>query len=886
MLNSSLCFGLLLLGQGVPQEPAPVNPGLQTAPALPGTPQQASPAASALTAEPPSQGLQVPVTGVLGVERRPLPDLELKDLKAKERGPLRFGADLFEMRERFPMGTEGGITDDYVLGTGDFLRVSVFGSATFEVPAQVDGRGELIIPKVGTVKVAGLTLERARGAVQAKVARIFSQATVDLSVTRLREVRVFILGEVHRPGSYLVPSLSSVVNVLGLGGGPTRAGSLREIRVIRGGAVIHRIDLYPLRSEGIGNLNVNFHNGDTVFVPLALNQILLEGAFTRVVAATQAGSLAGGELEREPEAERARVRAIKELEAELAADGPIQPVVRLSLEERLEALREELRAIRSGARTDRRVGEGGGPVQVETPGMPDWWVRWRESGKAPVMQFEMKPGETVADALRFAGGISQEGFVERLGLRRMDAQGNFQGIDVPIAEVGRVALQRGDLLSALPRRDGQSRAVTVAGWARVPGSFARTEGLTVGALLRRESQVMPDAYLARGEVVRTLPDGRTRLLVFDVARALAGAPEHDLLLEDRDRIELFRLDDVRLRQTVSVQGPVVRAGNYAFREGMRASDLLFMAGIPLRQADRWVAELSRARDGRSSEVRRLELSRLLSSETASPVDLKDDAANPLLEPFDQISIFAKPDYRTHRTVTLSGQVRRPGAYSLDQDRAGLRELLERAGGLTPEAMPQGAIFLRRMGSVDPEKVRAAEAAGIEATDPTSSGINDILKRLSETRRQPTTGQLLQTPVLHGLSMGNVNRMVIRLPEILAGDAVADVELQDGDELIVPRRTDAAYVVGEAASPFAAYKVKPGTRVRELLRMAGGPTRNADTWNIRLLKADGRILDSWVSGRKVEPGDAVLVPQRIRRDSSWQENLNALTPLALILNALK
>jgi len=125
-----------------------------------------------------------------------------------------------------------------------------------------------------------------------------------------------------------------------------------------------------------------------------------------------------------------------------------------------------------------------------------------------------------------------------------------------------------------------------------------------------------------------------------------------------------------------------------------------------------------------------------------------------------------------------------------------------------------------------------------------------------------------------------------LPEILKGDAEADVELQDGDELIVPRRVDAAYVVGEAASPFAAYKVEPGTTVRELLRMAGGTTRNADRWNIRLLKADGRIMDSWIMGKKVEPGDAVLVPQRFRRDSSWQENLNALTPLALILNALK
>jgi len=76
------------------------------------------------------------------------------------------------------------------------------------------------------------------------------------------------------------------------------------------------------------------------------------------------------------------------------------------------------------------------------------------------------------------------------------------------------------------------------------------------------------------------------------------------------------------------------------------------------------------------------------------------------------------------------------------------------------------------------------------------------------------------------------------------------------------------------------------KVADLLRMAGGTTHNADASHIRLLKADGRILDSWVEGKEVGPGDTVLVPQRFRRDTSWQENLQALTPLALILNAIK
>ena len=94
------------------------------------------------------------------------------------------------------------------------------------------------------------------------------------------------------------------------------------------------------------------------------------------------------------------------------------------------------------------------------------------------------------------------------------------------------------------------------------------------------------------------------------------------------------------------------------------------------------------------------------------------------------------------------------------------------------------------------------------------------------------------------------------------------------------------MVGETASPFAAFKVNNGEKVKDLLSLAGGTTPNADTWHIRLLKANGRIIDSWVSSKVVEPGDAVLVPQKIRKDVTWQESLTALTPIAIMIEALR
>jgi len=829
---------------------------------------------------------------------------EIVAAKAREKGPKRFAQDLFSYRQAPVSTTEGGISDDYVLGAGDQVQVNLFGSATFEAPLQVDGRGELVVPKVGTVRVAGMSLAKARAAVAAKVGQVFSRTTVDLSILKLREVRVFVLGEVYLPGSYMVPSLSSLVNVLGLAGGPTAAGSFRQVRVLRGGAVVHQVDLYPLRAEGVGNMNFGLQSGDTIFVPLAFNQVMLEGAFTRVVAAT--GDLAPRERTDHESPEILALKAeIRMTEAKLglgspanatpakeAGPAPLKPDEREGLEEELAAARVRLRDLQRHDRGDKRLPENldrdhyPEGIHPDNTGVPGWLARWQDDGQTPTLQFEFLPGETAQDALRFAGGLALQAFTENLSLRRSGPGGVVDVLDIPLPRAGSFELRKGDVLSALSSRERVDRLVTMAGWVRVPGAYARTEGLRVGELLRREAQVLPDTYLHRGEIIRTLPDTTTRYLAFDVAKALAGQPDHNVLLENRDRIELYRTNDLRLPRTVSVVGPFTRAGTFPYHEGMRASDLLFQAGVPLREADHFVAELAHTRGGNASEVTRLDLGKLLTTEDASPVQLKDDAVNPRLEPLDQLSVYSRPDYRAHRTVTLMGQVMRPGSYALDGDQVSLRDVLKRAGGLSHEAMPQATIFIRPLVATNPVDLEGLDAKTPKAKDPTSNGINSILERLSETKRQPTTGNLLNSPVLHGLGTGNLNRMIVNVPGILAGDHKLDVDLQDGDQIIIPRRTEAAYVVGETASPFMSYKISGTLKVRDMLKLAGGVTRNADETEIRLLKADGRILDRAVLGQEMEPGDAVLVPQRIRRDYSWQENLAALTPLALILNVVK
>ena len=219
---------------------------------------------------------------------------------------------------------------------------------------------------------------------------------------------------------------------------------------------------------------------------------------------------------------------------------------------------------------------------------------------------------------------------------------------------------------------------------------------------------------------------------------------------------------------------------------------------------------------------------------------------------------------------------RPGTYVLDQDHPTLSQLVKRAGGLTAEAMPKAGVLLRN---------------ALAEVGPGAKSINEIMDRLNETKQiagvtgttEGVKNPYFKAPIMHGIGMTKLNRLVVDFDGALKGNKALDPELLEGDEVVIPRQLDTAYVVGEASSPFGSYKINAGMTVGDLLKMAGGTTRNADTGNIRLVKADGHIIDSWVKGKKVEPGDTVIVPQRFRRDTNWQDDLTALTPLALILN---
>ena len=816
-----------------PQAPA----AAQAPPRAAGPPFQAGPAAEDPAVGTPGSGSADATTG--RPQPGPAPAPAAASAPAPDRGPFVLASDLFTSTLASARPTEVRMGSDYLIGSGDHLVLTAFGSVTLAHTLKVDRGGKLAIPEVGLVQVAGLTLDAARTLIRTALRRRFSGLEqFNLEVAGIHDVEVLVIGEVRRPGSYLVPSASSPMALLGLAGGPAVNGSYRAVRHMRAGQTLQTLDLYRLRFDGAGLPCRGFRDGDILFVPLAGTRITAVGAFRRVAA----------------------VR------------GPV------------------------ASRPD--------PAPEPEP------VQTADQNAGPEgLLMELAPGETALDAVGFAGGLVASASQVLLTLQRTSPQGITTLQDLPNAPAALRAarLCEADVLRALERVERREDYVEAAGHVAVAGRFAFRDGMRVSDLLRlggEGGQLLPGTYRLRGEILRTRADGATRLLSFDVDRALAGAQDQDLPLQPRDRVQLEDVAALRLPRRVTLLGPFTRPGVYDWHEGMRAADLIHRAGIPRLSAEGHYAELASLRDGGRSEVVRLDLARLLSTEERAPVDLADDRVNPLLRPYDQITVYENPAFRMHRTVTILGQVRRPGPYVVQADRFSLRQLIERAGGFTADAMPTGGIFLRStLAPRDPSAPDAGGAgqAGPEALDalgpsgppgPDSAGarnlaaVDGILGRLNESRRDRTSGALEASPLLHGLLLGSLNRMVVDFGAVLQGDPRRDVALQDGDQVFIPRRTDMVYVVGEVASAYSAFHVQPGDRVRDVLKLAGGYTRNADQRQARLLKADGRVIDSRVERTPIEPGDALLVPQRIRKDVPWQDTLLAMTPLAILYNAIR
>jgi protein involved in polysaccharide export with SLBB domain len=203
---------------------------------------------------------------------------------AKNQNLRRFGSEAFVTgtgnANDLPMDLPAG--PDYVLGPGDYLTVNIWGGQSSRLTEPIDRQGQIALPEAGTIMVDGLTIAQAQTAIQKALDTQFKGEHVEISLGKVRTVRIYVVGDVQRPGAYDVSSLSTPLSALYSAGGPTSRGSLRVLRQYRGNQLVRQVDLYDFFLRGVRSNDQRLLPGDTILVPPVGPQVFLRCQWSRI----------------------------------------------------------------------------------------------------------------------------------------------------------------------------------------------------------------------------------------------------------------------------------------------------------------------------------------------------------------------------------------------------------------------------------------------------------------------------------------------------------------------------------------------------------------------------------------------------------------------------
>jgi polysaccharide biosynthesis/export protein len=449
--------------------------------------------------------------------------------------------------------------------------------------------------------------------------------------------------------------------------------------------------------------------------------------------------------------------------------------------------------------------------------------------------YEMRPNETLADALRFAGGFKATAARRRVQIERIvpPAQRGPGGRDRIVTEIvsdqfvngvgPSVAVMPGDVIRVFSVAARVRDRVYVTGAVWSPGSVGIAPGMRLSDALRLAGGVKSDVYLGQILITRTNPDS-SRVQLRATLRDTTGAVVNDIPLYEDDEIRVFSVSEFRPTRYVAINGAVRKSGQFPYREGMTVRDLVLLAGGLDQSAYLNEAEIARLpdvrSDGKTAQTFRVPLDSSYLFERApdgkylGPPGLPAPSgpnADVTVRPYDNVLIMRQPNWELQRTAAIAGEVRYPGRYTLRSSTESIADLIKRAGGLTTDAYADGVVFLR-----------------------------------------PKNG---------------VGRIGIQLSDVLRHSKSHDnLPLVDGDSIYVPRFNPVVSVQGAVNSPVAV-TYSPGKSIEYYIRAAGGPTVRADVKRAYVTQPTGKLeareghflLPDGIP--TPQPGSTVVVPNK-------------------------
>jgi protein involved in polysaccharide export with SLBB domain len=776
-----------------------------------------------------------------------------------------FGYELFRATQGITGQVTGAVGDNYVLGVGDEVVVNFQGATTEVRTVRVNREGQIIVAGLPPVRAAGRSLGAVRGQLQDQTRQTMLGTNVYASVGSVRSITVFVGGEVNRPGQFSMTSLADVASALAQAEGVRRTGSLRRVRIVRGGRTVS-VDLYGLLGIGAPP-STRLQDGDRIIVPAIGDTVAVTGGVTRPgiyelrneTSISTVVEYAGGPM---------RARGSRVTISRIGADG-VERFVPVSGIAQTVQPNDVLQVATASSGVADRVQLRG---NIDTP------------GPRP-----LQAASTVRELIGNIGDLRPDTYLPFAVLQRRNAlTGSFvyEGVNLATALTSTpVSLRSEDTLWLFSRDDIDfinSFEVAEAALGRVPTLQCRS----LQAFLKtvKTSQQVRFNVLTRGsflveengELQVVSPGGRLQNLS---ARSLgkrtavqseerdaqnlqgmaapangAAAPQRLGINEymegfDRRRCpalfeEQPELLAVTVEHAMAVGGAVRRPGAYPIAGSIDADAAAAIAGGMIAGSRDIVMDVNRgsatatheryALDNAGAALTRISL--------RSGDDLRFNAAQPQFE---------------SGAVLLTGEFARPGLYVINKGET-LSSLMARAGGLTPLAYPYGAVFTR-------QSVKELQQAGFERTArELATGL------LAVSARKNLSGEAMAgaISVIDQVTQTEAaGRVVIEAdPTVLAQRADLDTVLDAGDSIYMPKRPNFVLVLGDVNNP-GAVQFTSGDSAKKYMAAAGGIQRTGDDDHIYVVMPNGlaQPVKSSVWRRTafaIPPGSTIIVPKNL------------------------
>jgi len=718
-----------------------------------------------------------------------------------------YGASLFrQVPSTFAPLDLVPVPPEYVIGPGDELRIRVWGQVNFRADVRVDRSGEVYLPQIGEVQVAGIPFSALDAHLRSAIGRVYRNFDLTADVGQIRAIQVYLAGQARRPGMYTVSSLSTLVDALFASGGPSAVGSFRHILLRRAGVQVTDFDLYALLVHGDKSKDVPLENGDVLFIPPTGPQVAVTGS-------------------------------------------------------------------------------------VRNPAL-----------------YELRAGETLADAIADAGGASVVAAQARMSLERTDEHHKRYAMEVAWDQTGLAnPLNDGDLIRVFSIIPMYEKTVTLRGNTANQGRFAWHAGMRVSELIPdRESLITRNYWWKRAQLGLPAPEFEPlrnfpnltqpttpmelprRSLLEPSANSETTASNDAGAMADQQQPPQQPENDLGFTQNPGTAAiPRQQALTAAQRAGSAtiASEQPATSTTP-RATRTEIGPVAPEIDWDYAVIERQDPETLKT--TLLPFDLgklvlQHDASQDLaLQPGDVVSIFSQGDIRVPiaqqtKFIRLDGEFVHAGVYTVQAGET-LRDLVQRAGGLTASAYLFGSEFTRESTRVVQQRRIDEYIQTLEmqmqrgnlalASSPVSSAQDLASGAAAQTSEQALLGRLRQ--------MRATGRIVLEFKAGSSGiEALPDIALEDGDRFVVPPVPASINVVG-AVYDQNSFLYETSRRAGTYLRLAGGPTRDADKRHIFVIRADGSVISReaengiWgneFANLRMNPGDSIVVPDKVFKPSA-------------------